>query len=129
QPARASWWFVAVLAALIAQLTRADGIVVTALVFGMALAAWRRGRIGGQTLAGVAGAYGICWGFWLARQYSVFGTPFPASFIQSLCLTHYRDILCYRGAPSIHGFLAQGVWKIVLDRGVALVTNLGIVLM
>lgn len=119
-------YLVAVPGAVAALLTRADGLLIPLVVVGFTALAVVRRRVGIFTLLGVVALWMVLWAPWLVRNHQVFGTPFPAPTVESLCLTRYDDIHLSRVAPGPKVYFAQGMAKIAAAKWKALLHNLQI---
>lgn len=114
----------AVPGALAAQLTRADGLLLPALVLGFAALAVWRGRLARGAFVLVLLLYLAGWGGWLARNARAFGTPFPSKMSEGLFLEDYTDLFRITRRPSFERFAALGARRILADKASALVDNL-----
>lgn len=126
--AHAGWapgYFLALPGALAAQLTRADGLLLPALVFGFALAGWWRGRLSARALVLMLALYVAGWSVWLVRNERAFGTPFPSSMAEGVLLRDYSDLFRIHSRPSLARFLELGPAKIISERFEVLIDNLG----
>mgnify|MGYP000212141585 CR=1 FL=1 len=66
---------------------------------------------------------------WWLRNLAVFGSPFPGQISDNLFLTQNLQIYGYTEEISLSGFLGQGVLSILTNILVALVNNVGQVLL
>jgi hypothetical protein len=117
-PAGRRWWAVAGLAAGLAHLARADGL----LLLLVALLSWllagpersRRAWLG--DLALLSGGYLLVMGGWFWRNMLVLGRPLPTAGSQSLFLTTYDDLFAYGRSFDLGTLLAWGPENILQSR-------------
>lgn len=121
------WLFAAGLAAGLAHLTRADGILLLAclLLWVVALppggATWR-GRL--LAAAALLAGYGIALGPWFWRNWVAVGLPLAPGGLRTVWLTNYDDIFSFspeRLSPAV--YLASGAGAILDGKWSALLTN------
>jgi hypothetical protein len=122
-PSRRPWWIVAGMAAGLAHLARADGL----LLLLVALLIWlinglarrrREGRLGawlGDLLLLLAG-YLLVMGGWFWRNWLVLGRPLPTAGSQSLFLTTYDDLFAYGRRFDLGTLLDWGLGNVLQSR-------------
>jgi len=126
------WWPASMLVGVwagLAHLTRADGLLLLPLV---ALAPFISPPDNGRRLAGpavrhaslAALGYLLVMTPWFARNLSLIGAPLSPAGTQTLWLTHYDDLFCYRCDLSLHTYLAWGWGNILCSKLFALWVNL-----
>jgi hypothetical protein len=131
------WLFVAGLAAGLAHLARADGVLVLAMVLGAGLwnagrSAWRppasfRGGLRALApLAWVLAGYLLIMSPWFGRNLLVMGAPLVPGGLRMVWLTNYNDLFNYPADNLTPArFLAAGWGAIGRDKWGAVQTNFG----
>lgn len=125
------WFGLAGLAAGFGHLSRADGLLLPAIVLTAALAQlWQASGGRGGARRALAGAtlgligYLCVMAPWFARNWQVSGRALPTSGTQTLFLTDYDDMFAYGRLLTIENYLAWG-WPAILQSKVqALAVNL-----
>jgi hypothetical protein len=122
RPQRAGrWLFGAGVAAGLAHLARADGLLILLCV--LLWLAWRGPRRASQFAALLAG-YAVSLAPWFARNLLVIGAPLAPTAARTLWLTNYDDLFTYTPAAlTPAAYLAWGVGPILLSKWSALVDN------
>lgn len=117
--------FVAAPFGVLAQLTRADGLLlpVMTLVWGLWLAVRR--RAGAAAFLMLVLLHLVLIAPWMYRNMVDFGRPFPSSVVQAVAMRDYSDLFKVGERPSLGEYLAQGPVKILGDKASVLVANLG----
>jgi hypothetical protein len=123
-PSRRRWWAIAGLAAGLAHLARADGL----LLLLVALLIWfvnglqrrkneERGRGAwlGELLL-LLGGYLLVMGGWFWRNWLVLGRPLPTAGGQSLFLTTYDDLFAYGRHFSLGTLMDWGLKNVLASR-------------
>jgi len=108
------WSILAGAMAALAQLSRADGILL--LGVSVAWLALRLRRIPRRVFivsVWMLGSFLIVMLPWMVRNMLVMGTPWPAYGAQSIWLTRYDDLFHYGRPPSLEHYLAWG-WDNIL---------------
>jgi hypothetical protein len=129
------WFGLAGLAAGLAHLTRADGLLLAAVALSAALAqalfAFRgQVRVRGATWplwAGVAllvSGYLLVMGPWLVRNWLVAGSPLGGSGVKTIFLTTYDDMFAYGRPLTLDSYLAWGWTDILKLKAQGLLLNL-----
>ena len=131
------WLFLAGLAAGLAHLARADGVLVLAMILGAGL--WSAGRKNRLSLASlpaelralaplawVLAGYLLIMLPWFVRNVVVMGTPLVPGGMRMVWLTDYNEVFNYPADNlTLAHFLAGGWVAIVRGRWWALQTNFG----
>lgn len=129
------WFGLAGIAAGLAHLARADGLLLAAVALAAALASgYRRleNSVGGSQpraawfihSALIAGGYLLIMGPWFVRNWVVYGTPLAGSGSATLFLTTYDDLFAYGRPLTLESYLAWGWAEILRSKGQALMVNL-----
>jgi hypothetical protein len=140
---RAFWFGPAGLAAGLAHLTRADGLLllgVTLLAAMLSSSSWlssrssRTGPIPVRTrsrwkplaisIAFVITGYLLVMGPWFVRNWRALGSPLPGAGTKTLFLTNYDDLFGYGHPLTLHDYLAWGWGPILESKWQALLLNL-----
>jgi hypothetical protein len=136
------WWFVLAGAlAGLSHLTRADGVLLLAVLFIVIIKAWRMvasppsgpsrpfpgpARLRSLVLAlslAVAG-YALVMSPWFYRNWLAVGTPFPSAGTQTLFLRNYDEIFSYGRALTWQHYLSWGWGSILRSKLQAIGINL-----
>jgi hypothetical protein len=129
RPSQPNRWLVgAGLAAGLAHLTRADGILLLACLFVWVLArppggATLRGRV--LSSAALLAGYGIILAPWFWRNWVAIGAPLAPGGLRTIWLTSYDDIFSFspeRLSPAV--YLSSGAGTILSGKWSALLANL-----
>ena len=124
KPGRSAYWLVAGVAAGLAHLTRADGLLllVVGFLFWFGFA-WgsrkRRQPSGSRPLVGLAlllGGYLLIMAPWFIRNIQIGGGPLPTAGAQSIFLTTYDDLFAYGRTIGADAFIAWGWDNIIQSR-------------
>jgi hypothetical protein len=119
-----SWqWLLAGLAAGLAHLTRADGVLFLLLGYGLLLFRTfvppkERRSWNGQLLNGLwlAGGYLVIMGGWFWHNVQVMGRPLSTVGTQTLFLTTYDDLFAYGRSFNLASYLAWGWGELVRSK-------------
>jgi hypothetical protein len=110
-----AWLLGAGALAALAHLSRADGVLVLAVVAaGVAWQMWRSPRRLVTDLGWLAGGYAVVMAPWFSRNLLVVGTPLPAGGAQTIWLTRYDELFSYGRELSVATYLAWG-WDNILS--------------
>ncbi len=129
---RARWFGAAGLAAGLAHLARADGMLLAGVVLLAAVAQRPRSgsRWGGGwwtravSLAMTVAGYLAVMGPWFLRNWRTFGTPLPGSGMSTLFLTSYDDMFAYGRRLTWSTYLSWGWEPVLRSKAEALWINL-----
>ncbi len=113
------WAVFAAAAASLAYLTRADGLLLMAVVLLPPLR-----RRDGWSVAAMGGAMAAVLAPWIAYNLAVRGRPLPTGGTATLWLTTYDDLFCYRCDLSPRTYWAWGWRAILRSKWDALVWNI-----
>jgi hypothetical protein len=131
----APWFGLAGLAAGLAHLARADGLLLAGIVL---VATLMQGRPTGKGACSPRGSarrvltcvalavagYGLIMGPWFARNVVVLGSPLPGAGLRTAFLTDYDDMFAYGQPLTLSRYLAWG-WDAILRSKIdALAINL-----
>ncbi len=119
------WCILAGSMAALAQLSRADGILLLVVCVAWTIARVRcnlRWALGAS--AWMVGSFIIVMLPWMVRNMLVVGTPWPAYGAQSIWLTRYDDLFHYGRPPSPEHYLAWGWDNILRSKLEALWLNM-----
>jgi hypothetical protein len=116
-------WAVAGACAALADLTRADGLLLLATAGLFALFHQRRWEALGALLL----AYVLMISPWFARNLATYGSIQPPGGLSALWLLDYNDLFNYPSDLSAANFLSAGIGEILRVRWVAFQGNLGTV--
>ena len=108
------WCILAGAMAALAQLSRADGVLLLGICVAWTIARLRHTpmrALGASVL--ITGSFVIVMLPWMVRNVLVVGTPWPAYGAQSIWLTRYDDLFHYGRPPSLEHYLAWG-WDNIL---------------
>ncbi len=109
------WCVLAGSMAALAQLSRADGVLLLAVVIVWGVLCLRHTpRRALVTSSLIAGSFVGVMLPWLIRNTSVVGTPWPAYGTQTIWLTQYDDLFHYGRMLSLENYLAWG-WSNILQ--------------
>mgnify|MGYP005844463893 CR=1 FL=1 len=113
-PPHPAWLLAAGALAALAHLSRADGILVLAVVgVGIVWHLWRLPRRLATGLGYLAIGYVAVMLPWFSRNLLVIGTPLPAAGAQTIWLTRYDELFSYGRELSVATYLAWG-WDNIL---------------
>lgn len=124
---RWQWYMASGLCAGLAHLTRADGVLLLAVIV---LVAWWPGdrwtwRVAFRgTVLGVI-AYLLVMSPWFARNWHEIGTPLPTGGTDTVWMRSYDQLANYPPGAESSAFWAWGLANIVRSRADALLNNLG----
>ncbi|MDW8070540.1 MAG: glycosyltransferase family 39 protein [Anaerolineae bacterium] len=109
-----NWCILAGAMAALAQLARADGILLLAISVLWTVLRLRRSPVRAlRASAWMIGSFIIVMLPWMVRNELAVGTPWPAYGAQSIWLTQYDDLFHYGRPPSLERYLAWG-WDNIL---------------
>lgn len=117
------WWAAAGFFAALADLTRADGLLLLGVAGIFALFHPRRLR----ALAGLLGAYALTMAPWFARNLATYGGLQPPGGLSALWLLDYNDLFNYPPNLNAAEFFRAGAAEILRVRWVGFVGNMATV--
>lgn len=108
------WCILAGCMAALAQLSRADGVLLLGVcVLWIAVRLRHKPKRAWGTSAWIVSSFIVVMAPWMVRNALVVGTPWPAYGAQSIWLTQYDDLFHYGRPPSPEHYLAWG-WDNIL---------------
>ena len=127
---RAESFGLAGLAAGLAHLTRADGILLAGVAF--LAAAWLAiarpapgaGKVGARSMALTVLGYLLVMGPWFVRNWLTFGTPLSNAGTRTMFLTNYDDLFALNTPLTVQNYLTWGIGPILESKWDALLMNL-----
>lgn len=123
QTGRWVWWFGAGVSAGVAHLTRADGILLLAVILLFAARRWKESSVGLRAWLPVGG-YLLVMLPWFVRNEMAAGSPLGVGGANTLWLVEYNDLFNYPAVLSAERYWAAGWGVIAQGKWQALVSNL-----
>ncbi len=130
---RPLWFGLAGLAAGLAHLSRADGLLLELVALACAVSLIRPGTRSSPTAPAGSRIAAVAWAFagylavmvpWFVRNWQVIGSPLSGAGTATLFLTSYDDIFAYGRPLTLGSYLAWGWDAILRSKAEALLLNL-----